>query len=95
VNKEKSPAAINNGTGGAEPHPPPDKKRYRAKLDSVGDVKHEVARIYREARSGLLDTQDATKLVWCLQALGKIIEVSELERRIEALEGKHELKSKA
>jgi len=36
----------------------------------------------------VVDVQDATKLTWCLQAVGKVIEGSDLEKRIEALENK-------
>lgn len=61
-------------------------QRYRCKLDTLQDVRREMSKIYREARSGLVDVQDATKLVWCLQAVGKVIEGSDLEKRIEALE---------
>jgi len=68
--------------------PPTKGTRYRAKLDTMQDVKREMAKVYREARSGLVDVQDGTKLTWMLQAVGKVIEGSDLEKRIEALEGK-------
>ena len=47
-----------------------------------------MAKLYREARSGSIDIQDATKLTWCLQAVTKVIEGSDLEKRIEILEKK-------
>jgi hypothetical protein len=49
-----------------------------------------MAKVYRETRSGLVGVQDATKLTWCLQAIGKVIEGSDLEARVEALEAKNE-----
>ena len=64
----------------------PRHKRYRAKLDTLQDVKREMGKLYREARSGLIDPQDATKQVWILQAIGKVIVDAELETRIELLE---------
>ena len=79
---------IDNITGQVEPLPPVKGQRYRCKLDSMTDVKNEMSRVYREARSGLVDVQDATKLTWCLQAVAKVIEGSDVERRIEILEGK-------
>jgi hypothetical protein len=33
-----------------------------------------MAKLYREARSGAVDVQDATKLTWMLQAVSKVIE---------------------
>ncbi len=83
----KEPVIIDNSTGEIETLPPAGKPaRYRCPLDSMSDVKREMAKVYREARSGLVDVQDATKLTWCLQAVAKVIEGSDLEKRIEALE---------
>jgi hypothetical protein len=82
------PVEIDGATGEVETLPPQKGQRYRAKLDTLADVKREMAKVYREARSGLVDVQDATKLTWCLQAVGKVIEGSDLEKRIEALENK-------
>ena len=84
----KNPVEIDGITGDVVNIPPTKGTRYRAKLDSINDVKREMAKVYREARSGLVDVQDATKLTWCLQAVAKVIEGSDLEKRIEALEGK-------
>ncbi len=82
------PVEIDGITGEVETLPPKKGQRYRAKLDTMQDVKREMAKVYREARSGIVDVQDATKLTWMLQAVGKVIESSDLEKRIEALESK-------
>ena len=66
------------------------KTRYRAKLDTISDIKREMAKLYREARSGVVDVQDATKLTWCLQAVAKVIETSDLEDRVKKLENRDE-----
>ena len=66
------------------------KTRYRAKLDTIGDIKREMAKLYRETRSGVVDVQDATKLTWCLQAVAKVIETSDLEDRVKELENRDE-----
>ncbi len=80
------PVEIDGATGEIESLPGQRGKRYRCPLDTMSDVKREMAKIYREARSGMVDVQDATKLTWCLQAVAKVIETSDLEKRIEALE---------
>lgn len=84
----KHPVEIDGKTGELSDLPSAKVTRYRAKLDSLQDVKREMAKCYREARSGVLDVQDSTKLVWVLQAVGKVIESSDLEKRVEILEGK-------
>jgi hypothetical protein len=61
----------------------------RINLDSLENVRREVARLYREARSGLLPLTDATRLAFLLQVLAKLHEVTTLEKRIDALEAAH------
>jgi hypothetical protein len=84
----KHPVEIDGVTGEVDNLPHTTGTRYRAKLDTMQDVKREMAKVYREARSGVVEVQDGTKLVWMLQAVGKVIETSDLEKRIELLEGK-------
>lgn len=62
-------------------------RRYRAKLDTVGNVSKELAKLYREARSGIIDVSDASKLANILAIMSRIIADSDLEQRIEILEG--------
>ncbi|MEI6068155.1 MAG: hypothetical protein WCP96_12495 [Methylococcaceae bacterium] len=87
---KKQPVVIDSITGAVEALPTQKTTRYRCKLNTMADVKSEMAKVYREARSGLVDVQDATKLTWCLQAVAKVIEGSDLEKRIELLEAKGE-----
>ena len=84
----KYPVEIDGATGAVETLPPQKGQRYRCKLNTLGDIKSEMAKLYREARSGVIDIQDGTKLTWMLQAVAKVIEGSDLEKRIEALETK-------
>ncbi|WP_333877695.1 hypothetical protein [Methylobacter sp.] len=84
----KYPVEVDGVTGEVSDLPPANRTRYRAKLDTLQDVRREMAKLYRETRSGVLDVQDATKMTWMLQAVGKVIEGSDLEKRIEILEGK-------
>ncbi len=76
----KHPVEIDGITGDVETLPPKKGQRYRCKLDTMADVKAEMAKVYREARSGVVDVQDATKLTWMLQAVGKVIESEEPEK---------------
>jgi len=84
----KYPVEVDGVTGEVNDLPYTKNTRYRAKLDSMQDVKREMAKVYRESRSGVVEVVDGTKLVWMLQAVGKVIESSDLEKRIEILEGK-------
>ncbi len=56
------------------------------RLDSVGGVVTELGRIYRQARKGELDVGDATRLAMILREFRCALEVSEIERRLDALE---------
>ena len=82
------PVEIDGITGEVETLPPQKGKRYRCQLETMNDVKREMAKVYRECRSDMIDAQTGTKLTWMLQAVAKVIEGSDLEKRIEALEGK-------
>lgn len=79
------PVEIDGHTGEVESIPSRG-RRYRAKLDTLSDIRREMAKCYRECRSELIDAQTGTKLIWQLQAIAKVIETSDLERRLEALE---------
>ena len=65
---------------------PPQGKRYRAKLDTIGDVRREMSRVYRECRTGVLATTEGSKLTWMLERIGNVIQSSDLETRVENLE---------
>lgn len=65
----------------ASPSPLP-----RIRLGTIRDCRREMAKLYTEARSGKLQTADAGRLVWMLQAIVGVIRDSELEKRIAALE---------
>ncbi len=56
------------------------------RLNTVGGVVGEMARVYRQARRGELDTVDGSRLVNMLREIRVALEMSELERRLEALE---------
>ncbi len=66
--------------------PPLPKQYARAKLATPSDVSRELAKLYREARSGRIDVADASRLANMLSILSRILSDSELETRIEVLE---------
>lgn len=82
------PVEIDGTTGEVEALPPQRGQRYRCKLDTLADVKREMAKCYREARSEIIEPATASKLVWVLSAIAKVIETGDIERRLEILEGK-------
>ena len=55
-------------------------------LRNADDVRVEMARVYREMRSGQMDLTAGAKLVWSLSQLNRAIETSVIELRMEALE---------
>ena len=47
-----------------------------------------MARVYRDARTARIDTQDTSRFVYILSQIGKLIELSDIEIRLELLERK-------
>ena len=66
--------------------------RLRLRLNTIDDVKPEMARLYREGKAGTRDVSDVSRLANVLSLLGRLIEGSDLERRLTAIEeneGRH------
>jgi hypothetical protein len=57
------------------------------KLDTLRNIRDEIGRVYREARCGKIQTQDATRLVFVLDKLREVVVDMDLETRLHALEG--------
>lgn len=74
------------GKGPKADNPRRSYRSHRAKLQSVGDISHELGRIYREARAGKLDVAECSKLANVLAICARILTDSDLEARIERLE---------
>ena len=55
-------------------------------LDTMSGVRRECAKLYRQARRGDLDIQDATRLVHILRTIGELLASEVIERRIDGLE---------
>jgi hypothetical protein len=64
----------------------PSPSRATIELETVKDCQCEMARIYRESRDQLIDVQDGSKFIYMLSAMAKVMEVSDMEARITALE---------
>ena len=62
--------------------------RRRAVLNTLGGVRREMARVYREAEAGKRETSEASRLVYILGQIGKALELAEIEARLKALEVK-------
>jgi hypothetical protein len=63
------------------------KRRVKiGRLNSIDGVVAEMARIYRESRRNELDSSTAYRLAAILRDIGKTIETSELERRLNEIE---------
>jgi len=56
------------------------------KLATIEDCRREMARVYRDARNGRTESADASRFVYMLTSIAKLIEVSQLEMRLKALE---------
>lgn len=74
-------------TAASESAAPP---RMRLKLKTIDDVKMEMARLYREGKAGLRDVADVSRLANVLSLLGRLIEGSDLEKRLTAIEENEE-----
>lgn len=55
-------------------------------LSTAGEIRRELARVYRDARQGLIDPGDGTKLAHMLSFLARLIQDTDFEARLQALE---------
>ena len=60
----------------------------KIKLNRLEDVRQEMARVYREARAGTIDSSEAGRLAYILTGIGKLIEATEIEKRLSEMERK-------
>ena len=50
------------------------------KLAVIEDCRREMARVYRDARLNKIDTSEASRLVYMLSQIAKLIELSDIEK---------------
>lgn len=66
-------------------------RNHAIKLGTADEIRLEMARVYRDMKSGKIETQTGTRLVYVLGELRKAHETTVIERRMQALEGpRHE-----
>lgn len=65
---------------------PSGRSTPKINLHDAAAIRRELAAVYRDARAGKIETQDATRLGYLLNLLGQAHERQELEARIETLE---------
>jgi hypothetical protein len=61
-------------------------KRRAIDLATMADVRREMSRVYRDMRAGRIETADGSRLVYVLWQMAKLIELAELQPRLEAIE---------
>lgn len=76
----KEGLTIDGETQSVIPTPP------KIDLATALDVRREMAKVYRDMRSGKIDTQDGTRLAYVLGLLVKAIDADETQERIKALQ---------
>ena len=59
-------------------------------LKTIDNIRLEMAKVYRDMRSQTIPTHDGTRLVYVLAQIGKMIELFDIEKRVEKLEAKNE-----
>ncbi|MGE0774560.1 MAG: hypothetical protein AB7G25_05090 [Sphingomonadaceae bacterium] len=87
-----APSQPGNAPSVDNPTPAPQKASMRMRLETVGDVRRELKRTYIAARNEEISTQTATRLAYLLDLMSRMIERSDLEERIEALESRPALR---
>ena len=78
--KENQPVTIDGATLHVMPTP------LTIHLKTADDVRLEMAKVYRDSRRGNINVSDGAKLVFMLGQIGKMIELSDIEKRIKKLE---------
>ena len=74
------PVTVDQDGNGLTPTPP------KIDLRDAQAIRRELARVYRDMRSGRIDTSDGTKLAYVLDMIRKAIETGSLAERMEMLE---------
>lgn len=80
----RPPVTIDGKSG--RPLPTPRKRVKHIRLRSVDDCRREAEKIYRDTRSGRLVPQEATRMVYILSQIVGMIELADIEKRLDALE---------
>jgi hypothetical protein len=82
---KREPVTVDGSNGALMPSPPRKRVKH-IKLETVRDVRDELARVYRAAKAGEIPPEVASRFTFMLGTLGKLITDTELEQRLDALE---------
>lgn len=55
-------------------------------LKTIDQARREMASVYRDMKGGVIDASEGTKLIYALSQIAKLIEVSQIEGRLELIE---------
>jgi len=82
MTKDNSPVTIYEPMNLIEPTP------REIHLKTIDHVRLEMAKVYRDMKLQKIPTHDGTRLVYVLAQIGKMIELHDLEKRVNVLEEK-------
>ncbi len=54
-------------------------------LKTLHDVRIEMAKVYRAAKTGEINSQEGARLIYMLSSLGKVIEAQQVDERVDAI----------
>ncbi len=80
ASEPKDFAVIDGDTGVVDARSP------KINLASLNDVRLEMSKVYRSMKSGEVECQDGTRLVYVLGQIAKLHEINEVANRLAALE---------
>ena len=78
----QSPVTVENASGKVVATP------KKIDLSTINDVRLEMASVYRAMKSGTIEAGNGSRLVYVLVQIGKMIELHDIEKQVEQLEGK-------
>ena len=78
----QSPVTVENASGKVVATP------KKIDLSTINDVRLEMASVYRAMKSGNIEAGNGSRLVYVLGQIGKMIELHDIEKRVEQLEVK-------
>lgn len=55
-------------------------------LKTLHDVRIEMAKVYRAAKTREIDSQEGSRLIYMLSSLGKIVEAQQVSERLDAID---------
>lgn len=82
----REPAVIDGATGLPDPSPPALRRAKHIRLRTVADCHREAAKVYRDMRARIIESQDGSRLIWALSQISRMIAAGELEARLMTLE---------